>query len=375
LLALACSQAAPSSTSAPKTEPTAAAKPAASPAAAASPGTAASPAASPAAQAASQAASNVASQPLAKLPDFPTKPIEIILPYPPGGGFDALARQIAIPMSRDLGQPVVVKNVPGGGTRIGARQFQQTPADGHTLLYVGDTNLYTSTLVEPAEGFDMQSWVWVAGVRRSPGVVSTGKDSPFKTIQDVIAAGKAGQRLRLPNNGLGGYLPSQVVLATTLGIENAVHVGGFGGPGDMAPSLIRGETEISLGTPVSSWTGFISTGDLRPLFVPMPERSPLLPDVQTARELGLPNLADIETLGTNTYGFLLGPNTPQERVNLLQQATFRALQDPEFLTWARDSGAAEDLMPATSGAEFKELKKSEYGTYLKYLPQIKKAVE
>jgi tripartite-type tricarboxylate transporter receptor subunit TctC len=377
VFAAACAPNAPSPTTAPaKSEAPTASKSAASPAAApagspaASPGPAASPAAG--GPAAAQPAVHT-SEPLAKLPDFPTKPIEIIVPYPPGGGFDSLSRQITNPLQRQLGQPVVVKNVPGGGSRIGARQFQQAPADGHTIVYVGDTNLYTSTLVEPAEGFDMQTWVWVAGIRRSPGVVSTGKDSAFKTAQDVVNAGRSGQRIRLPNNGLGGYLGSQVLLATALGIENAVHVGGFGGPGDMAPSLIRLETDISLGTPITSWTGFFQTGDLRPLFVPQPDRNPLIPDVATARELNLPNLQDLEVLGTSTYGFAVGPGTPPERVQLLQDATFRAMQDPEFIAWAKESGTTEDLQPLP-GAEFKSRKAAEYGTYLKYVDQIKKAI-
>jgi len=124
---------------------------------------------------------------------------------------------------------------------------------------------------------------------------------------------------------------------------------------------------------VTSWIGFFQTGDLRPLFVPQPDRNALIPDVPTARELNLPNVNDLEVLGTSTYGFAVGPGTPRDRVQLLQEATLRAMQDPEFMAWARESGTTDDLLPLP-GTEFKSRKAAEYGTYFKYVDQIKKAV-
>ncbi|HEX3247261.1 MAG TPA: hypothetical protein VHX16_17790, partial [Chloroflexota bacterium] len=133
---LACSTPAAAPTTAPKTDASAPKPAAASPVAAASPAAAASPgaAASPAAQAPAAPAVANAPKPVPKVADFPSKPIEIIIPYPPGGGYDAVARQLATPLGRELGGTVVVKNVPGGNQRIAARQFEQAPADGHTIM-------------------------------------------------------------------------------------------------------------------------------------------------------------------------------------------------------------------------------------------------
>lgn len=201
LILAACSPAASTPTSAPA-KAAATAAPAGSPGAAAT-SPAAKPAVSPGASPAASpsAALGPAPKPVAKLPDFPTKPIDIIVPFGPGGGFDTVARQLAVPMQKLLGQPVVVKNVPGGGQRLAARQFQSLPADGYTLGYFSEPPLYVSTFVESAEGFDLRSWTSVAGVRKSPFALLTRKDAPFQTVQDIIAADASGQRLRFGNEG------------------------------------------------------------------------------------------------------------------------------------------------------------------------------
>ena len=79
-------------------------------------------------------------------------------------------------------------------------------------MYVGDQNIYLSTFIDPAEGFDLTTWIWVNGIRQQLPYIGTGKDSKFKTIQDVIAADKAGERIRMGNNGIGGFLPNNACL-------------------------------------------------------------------------------------------------------------------------------------------------------------------
>lgn len=376
---LACAPAAPSPTTAPaKPAATTAApaSPAASPVAkpAASPG--ASPAASPAAAAPSTSAAPASAPAVAKLPDFPTKPIEIIVPFPPGGGYDAQARQLAIPLQKLLGQPVVVKNIPGGGGRLGAREFQRAPADGYTLHYGTDTGLVQGNMVEPPEGFDVNNWVWAVGIRKMPGTIMAGKDSPYKTIQELIAAGRAGTRIRIPNNGVaGGYFANNVVMVAALGITNPVHVGGFGGTGDIIPSLVRGDTEVvAFVAPVSAMQ-FVRNGDLRVLLALESQRIGILPDVPTARELALPNSEDLEAIGSSTSGFAVQPGTPAERVRLIEQATLAAMQDPEFLAWATQSGAYPTEMAGVPGAQYTEMKKREYAFWRKYEDAIKKAAQ
>lgn len=353
------------SSSGPASAPAAAPSPPVARAPIAGPSPAASPSASP-----SPAAALALPKPAA-VPGYPSKPIEIVVPFAPGGGFDALARQLAIPMQQELGQPVVVKNVPGGGTRIGARTFQQAPADGHTLGYFADNGLYTSQLVTPPEGFDLKSWVWAAGVRVSPIAIYVGKDSPFKTIQDVMAAERNGQQIRIPHNGLGGgFLVSDVIFTSAVGWKNYTLVGGYQGTADLVPALVRGDIDIAIISPVSSVISFVRSGDIRPLVVFSNQHNPLIPDVPSVVEAGLPNADQLNVLGS-TYGFAVAPGTPPERLAILEAAIINGMKDPGFLQWAEKTGAVDDLRP-TPGAEMTRLKQQEYQLYDRYAEEFRK---
>lgn len=297
------------------------------------------------------------------------------MPFGPGGGFDTVARQLAIPMQKELGQPVIVKNVPGGGQRLAARQFQGLAPDGYTIGYFSESPLFVSTLVEAPEGFDLRSWISVAGVRKSPFALLTRKDSPLKTVDDIIAADKAGQRLRFGNEGIGGHLTQHIVLIEALGLKNAVHVGGFTGSADIAPSVIRGDTDLVFASPITSWLKFLEAGDLRPIFVLEPQRSPLLPDSPTARELNVPNTLEMEdALASLVYGITTVPGTPADRVALLEASVLNGLRDPEFLTWAKQAGVESDLLP-TSGKDFSDNKLKSYNALSKYQDAMKKAIQ
>jgi tripartite-type tricarboxylate transporter receptor subunit TctC len=266
---------------------------------------------------------------------------------------------------------VVVKNVPGGGGRLGAREFAQKPADGQTLGYMVDQGLYVTQLLGQAEGYDMNTWQWVAGIRQSPQAVMVGRDSPFKSIHDIIAADKAGQRLRMGHNGLGnGFLISDLIFIKALGIQNYVLVGGFGGTADMVPALTRGDLDVNVLGPIASNIGFIQSGDLRPLMMVTKDRNPLIPNVPTAAEENVPGVAELNEAGSST-GFVVVGGTPPEIVKVLEAATLAAVKDPGFLEWAKTSGVADDLI-ALPGAEMTARKEREYAVYRKYLDDIAK---
>jgi tripartite-type tricarboxylate transporter receptor subunit TctC len=316
----------------------------------------------------------VAVRPISKPTDFPTRPLDVLVPFNPGGGYDAVARQLAIPLQSALGQPVVVRNVPGGGQRIAARQFQQAPADGYTLIYASDTTLWTDVLITPAEGFDLSSWIWVNGVRKSPAFVAVPKASPWVTIQDVLLADKRGTRIRMGHNGIGGFLPTQVALTSALEIKNVSYVGGFTGTADITPSLVRGDLDLQVFSPISSTMQFVKSGEMRALLVLEPQRSPLLPGIPTARELGLPNIDDLEVAGTALSGIATPPGTPVDRAEYLGAMVMTALRDPGFLAWAREAGVEGDLQYA-SGAELTEMKRREYEVWRRYEEPLRDALK
>jgi tripartite-type tricarboxylate transporter receptor subunit TctC len=316
----------------------------------------------------------IAVRPIAKPPDFPTRPLELLVPFNPGGGYDAVARHLASPLQTALGQPVVVKNVPGGGQRIAARQFQQSQADGYTMIYASDTTLWTDVLITPAEGFDLSTWIWVSGVRKSPAFVAVPKDSRWWTIQDVLIADRRGTRIRMGHNGIGGFLPTQVALTSALDIKNAQYVGGFTGTADITPSLVRGDLDLQVFSPISSTMQFVKSGEMRAILTLEPQRSVLLPDTPTARELGLPNIDDLEIAGTALSGIAVPPNTATDRAEYLGAMVMTALRDPGFLAWAREAGVEPDLQYA-SGAELTEMKQREYEVWRRYEAPLREALK
>jgi tripartite-type tricarboxylate transporter receptor subunit TctC len=249
--------------------------------------------------------------------------------------------------------------------------LQQQPADGHTLGYFSDSGLYAAALVEPPEGFDLNKWQWIAGVRASPVAVYVGKDSPYKSIEDLIAAEKAGTRIRIPHNGVGGgFIVSDVVFVSALGMTNVAMIGGYTGTADIVPALVRNDVDVAILSPIASTIAFVQSGDLKPLVVLGAQRSPLLPDVRTAAEANLPNVAALNAQAT-TAGISVAPGTPPDRVKALESAVLRGLQDPEFQDWAKKGGVADDLLYWT-GQQMGDAKKNEYATYDRYLDQFKK---
>lgn len=307
------------------------------------------------------------------VPGFPAKPVQIIIPFGPGGGYDGVARQLAVPMQRILGQPVVVQNVPGGESRIGARQFQQQAPDGHTLGFFSDSGLFVDSLLNPPEGFDLALWIWVAGVRKQPAALFVGKDSPYKTVQDLVDADAKGTRLRTGHNGIGGgYLISQVLTAKGLDLKNVGYVGGYTGTADIIPALVRGDTDFEALAPISSMLQFIRSGDIVGLACLQEERSDLLPGVRTIHEIGTGNPETLETVGARSNGIVTVPGTPADRVAVLEYAVLEAIRDQAFQKWAESSGVAPDLLSMT-GKEFGARKQREYDVYRKYVDDFKAA--
>jgi tripartite-type tricarboxylate transporter receptor subunit TctC len=215
--------------------------------------------------------------------------------------------------------------------------------------------------------------VWVAGIRQQLPYVGTGKDSKFKTIGDVIAADKAGERIRMGNNGIGGFLPSNAVFAELIGLKNVVHVGGFGGTGDLVPAIVRGDLDLHVFQPISSTAQYVQSGDIRSLLVLKPQRDPLIPDAPTPAEASLPNADDLLAMGGQIVGFSVAKGTAPERVKVLEQATLNALADPEFLAWAKQTGVEPDIL-AIGAEAMTARKKQEYELIKKNVDVVKRAI-
>src|SRR3979490_701701 len=219
--------------------------------------------------------------------NYPTKPVRMVEPFGAGGGPDVLARALGPKLAELWGQPVTVENHPGAGSTAGPALVAKSPADGYTLLVNTSALAYSAALLKNLPYDPLKDFTPVAPLTSQPYVLVAGKSTGITTIGELIAAAKAKPgKLKFGSAGLG--------TATHLGAEKfnletvikAVHV-----PGDTTPQAIAdtvaGRTTYMI-APISYATGDIRTGELRALGVTTKKRSPLLPEVPTIAEAGVP---------------------------------------------------------------------------------------
>ena len=274
--------------------------------------------------------------------DYPTRSITLIVPYPAGGGVDALARVVAEKLSVALGQQVVVDNRAGGSALVGTRAVIKSPPDGYTL-FLGHTgsiainpNLYTNA------GFDPRKDFAPIGLIASMQVVLLAHPSfPASTIGEVVAVAKqSGAQLNIgtPPAGTGGYLTAELFKSVT-GIDATIIP--FKGTAQLMNDLLGNHVPIAFGV-LPPALGNLQAGTLRAIAVLGPTRFSLLPDVPTANESGLPGFESVLH-----YGLLAPASTPRPIIERLNGA-LRALVGSEE---AKQRILAEGGEPLTSTPE------------------------
>ncbi|TMJ42192.1 MAG: tripartite tricarboxylate transporter substrate binding protein [Alphaproteobacteria bacterium] len=274
--------------------------------------------------------------------DYPTRSITLIVPYPAGGGVDALARVVAEKFSVALGQQVVVDNRAGGSALVGTRAVIKSPPDGYTL-FLGHTgsiainpNLYTNA------GFDPRKDFAPIGLIASMQVVLLAHPSfPASTIGEVVVVAKqSGAQLNIgtPPAGTGGYLTAELFKSVT-GIDATIIP--FKGTAQLMNDLLGNHVPIAFGV-LPPALGNLQAGTLRAIAVLGPTRFSLLPDVPTANESGLPGFESVLH-----YGLLAPASTPRPIIERLNGA-LRALVGSEE---AKQRILAEGGEPLTSTPE------------------------
>ncbi|CAD5109509.1 Bug family tripartite tricarboxylate transporter substrate binding protein [Zestomonas carbonaria] len=245
--------------------------------------------------------------------DWPSKPLTLIIPFPPGGGADTIGRYYAEQLSGTLGQPVVVDNKPGAGTAIAAEAAAKAAPDGYTLSLATAGQL--AILPNLAEGlrFDPEkSFVPVSVVASIPNVIAVNGNLKATSLQELIADSKARPgAISYSSCGNGTLCHLTGELFKSLAGVDLLHVP-YKGSAPAITALLGGEVDVSVDT-LTILAPQISAGKVRGLALTSAQRSPLLPDVPTAAEAGLPGL---ETSGW--FGIVLPAKTPEaivERLN------------------------------------------------------------
>jgi tripartite-type tricarboxylate transporter receptor subunit TctC len=245
--------------------------------------------------------------------DYPTRAITLIVPYPPGGGVDAMARIVADKLSAALGQQVVVDNRGGGSGLVGTRALIKSPPDGHTLFlgHTGSISINPSLYVN--SGFDPRKDFSPIGLIASMPVVLIAHPSfPAKTVGDTVALMKANPgkyNIGTSAVGTGGYLSAELFKSVT-GVD--AQIVPYKGTSGVMNDLLGGHVPVAFGV-LPPALGNIQAGSLRVIAVFGETRFSLLPDVPTATESGLPGFESVLH-----YGLLAPAGTPRpivERLN------------------------------------------------------------
>ena len=255
--------------------------------------------------------------------DYPTRTITLVVPYPPGGGVDAMARVVAERLAGVLGQQVVVDNRAGGSGLVGTRTFIKNAPDGYTL-FLGHTgsisinpSLYANAAFDPRKDFAP-----IGLIASMPVALLANPAFPAQTIGDVVAiAKKEGAKFNIGTSavGTGGYLSAELFKSIT-GVDAAIIP--YKGTGQVMNDLLGNHVPIAFGV-LPPALGNLQAGTLRAIAVLSPQRFSLLPDVPTANESGLPGFESVLH-----YGVLAPAGTPRPIIERLNGA-LRALVDTE----------------------------------------------
>jgi len=221
--------------------------------------------------------------------DYPTKPVKIVVPFPAGGAVDVIARIIAQGLSESLDGKFVVENLPGAGGDIGTVAVAAAPADGHTMLFVAP-DFVTSPLVKAKPAFDpLKSFAPVTLAASAQEVIVVHPSVPASTIKELLAVLKGNSSkhsMAIPGYGTLGHLEGIRLFALSHGLQ--VPYVPFQGMGPAVTSTLGGHTTV-LFAPIALVAGNLKDGQLRALAVEGGKRSPILPDVPTLAEAGIPN--------------------------------------------------------------------------------------
>jgi tripartite-type tricarboxylate transporter receptor subunit TctC len=256
--------------------------------------------------------------------DFPARPVKWVVPYPPGGTTDVLARIVAVWLTDKMGQPFIIENKPGGGNNIGVEFVVKSAPDGYTMLLVNPANGINTTLYKNLPFNFLTDIAPVAGLMRTPNVMEVRPDFPAKNVAEFIAYCKANPgKVNMASSGSGTSVHLSGELFKSMTGCNMLHVP-YKGAGPALADLMAGQVDVIYDNLPSS-IGFIKGGKIRALAVTSAEREPSMPDTPTVAE----TVRGYEA--TAWFGIGMPKGTPREVILKVNAEVNRALADPKML--------------------------------------------
>jgi tripartite-type tricarboxylate transporter receptor subunit TctC len=293
--------------------------------------------------------------PLVGAQSYPNRPIELQVPFAPGGTTDIIARVIAPGLTKALGQSVVVINKAGGGGLIGALETARAPADGYKLGVATVSTTASNPAINPKAGYDpVNDFTAITNIAATPNLIAVHPSFPAKNYKDFAAEIKRSPgKYSYASSGAGGIGHLQMELYKTLSNSRVTHIP-YRGAGPALNDVIAGQVPMIFDN-LPSALPFIKAGKLVPIVVAAPSRVKDLPDVPTFAEIGL---APVNRMA---YYGLIGPKgLPKEVVQTVHGAVVKALEDPAVRKRIEETGA---LIVANTPAEFGKQIRDEFTVY------------
>jgi tripartite-type tricarboxylate transporter receptor subunit TctC len=282
---------------------------------------------------------------------YPNKPIRLVVPFPPGGGTDLIARTVAQRLTDSLKWTIVIDNRPGAGGNIGVDTVAKAAPDGYTLVIGQTSNLAVNPTLYPKLPYDpTKDFAPVVVLSSSPIVIAVAAQSPFKTFADVVAAAKKKPKtitLGYSGNGTVAHLSSELAQKTA-GIE-LQHIP-YKGASQAMTDVMSGQVDLYMSS-VPTLLGHVRDQKLRALAVTSIKRSGELPDTPTLAESGYKDFDAV-----TWFGILAPAGTPADVVRTLNTEFNKALRDPAVAAKLRSDGG--DVIGGTP-EQFSALIKSE----------------
>jgi tripartite-type tricarboxylate transporter receptor subunit TctC len=257
----------------------------------------------------------------AQAQSYPSRPVRLIAPFPPGGQIDIIARLIGQWLAERMGQQFIIDNRPGAGGNIGTEAAVRAPADGHTLLLASATNAINATLFDKLNFDFIRDTVGIASVNRIPIVLEANPSFPAKSVHELITDAKSNPgkvNLATPPKGTGPYMAAEL-FKMMAGVD--LMAVPYRGDGPMLTDLLGGQVHVAFGG-ISASIEQIRAGKVRALAVTTPARLEALPEIATIGE----TVSGYEASGW--CGVVAPKNTPVAIVEKLNKEINAALADP-----------------------------------------------
>ncbi len=276
---------------------------------------------------------------------YPDRPVKIIVPFPPGGGVDLTARLLMEPLSKELGQPIVIENKGGAGGLIGVTAMAQSAPDGYTLAVTGVSSMSAGPHLRGDKlPFDPMKFAHITRLVRMPLILAVKNDLPARTLPEFMDLAKKTE-IRWASGGIGTSQHLAGELFTQMSGLKMVHVP-YRGTGPALNDLAAGVVDAYFGDPAT--LGIIKSGKARAMAVTSPDRWPPLPDAPSLGEA----VKGYEAW--NWYGLDAPPGTPEPIIERLAAAVRRVMAEPDVKKKYDDNG----LHPAN-------LSRAEYVAFIK----------